>query len=90
MSKEQDQIWRDKKGVPITFEDCKDAVHAAISVMEKEVASSAVMKKSDAVYFTHKRHIEVLEVVRDKFDMLHKKTKKIQRKTVKKRQRMIH
>ncbi|MCK4384680.1 MAG: hypothetical protein KAW52_00310 [candidate division Zixibacteria bacterium] len=85
MSKEQDKTWRDKKGKPITFLDCKHAVHQAISVMEKEVVSSSVMKKSDSMYFTYKRHIDVLEVVREKFDMLHKATKKAQRKTVKKR-----
>lgn len=90
MSNNANAPWLDKKGQPITFKDCKDAVHQAISVMEKEIASSGVMKKSDAMYFTYKRHIAVLEVVREKFDMLHKKTKKIQRKTVKKRQRMIH
>ena len=85
MSKEQDKIWRDKKGRPITFKDCRDAVHNAISVMEKELATSSVMQKSDAMYFTYKRQIEVLEVVREKFDMLHKVSKKAQRKTVKKR-----
>ena len=85
MSKEQDKIWRDKKGNPITFKDCKDAVHQAISAMEKEIASSSTMKKSDSMYFTYKHQIEVLEVVREKFDMLHKVSKKAQRKTVRKR-----
>ncbi len=58
--------------------------------MEKEVASSSTMKKSDAMYFTYKRYIDILEVVREKFDMLHKQTKKAEQKTVKKRKRMIH
>jgi len=90
MSKDPNAPWVDKHGKLISFGDCKDAVHAAISVMEKETATSSVMKKSDAMYFTYRRHIDVLEVVRDKFDMLHKQTKKVQRKTVKKRKRMIH
>jgi len=90
MSKDPNAPWVDKKGQPITFKDCKDAIHQAISAMEKEVVASGVMKKSDAMYFTYKRHIAVLEVVREKFDMLNKQTKKVQRKTVKKRQRMIH
>ncbi len=90
MSKEQDGAWKDKKGRIITFKDCRDAVHHAISTMEKEVASSSTMKKSDAMYFTYKRYIDILEVVREKFDMLHKQTKKAEQKTVKKRKRMIH
>ena len=86
MSKEQDKVWRDKKGRPITFKDCKDAVHNAISVMEKELRTNPVMQKNDSMFFTYQRQIGVLEVVREKFDMLHKATKKVQKKTVRKRE----
>jgi len=85
MSKESQKPWLDKKGNPITFLDCKHAVHQGISAMEKEIASSSTMKKSDSMYFTYKHQIEVLEVIREKFDMLHKVTKKAQKKTVRKR-----
>lgn len=90
MSKEQQKPWVDKKGRIVTFKDCRDAVHNAISTMTKEWKTNPAMKKSDALYFTYERYIDILEVVRDKFDMLHKQTKKVQQKTVKKRKRMIH
>lgn len=85
MSKEQDKIWRDKKGRPITFADCKDAVHTAISCMTKALVTNPVIQESQKLSISYERQIGVLEVVRDKFDMLAKQAKKVQRKTIKKR-----
>lgn len=90
MSSERDKPWVDKKGQTITFKDCKDAVHQAISCMTKEFASNKVLKDSQAMSIAYQRNIDVLEVVREKFDMLDKHTKKVQRKTVKKRKKLIH
>ena len=90
MSKEQQKPWVDKRGRVITFKDCKDAVHQAISCMTKVLAESGVFKASQSMSISYQRDIDVLEVVREKFDMLHKQTKKVQRKTVKKRKKLIH
>lgn len=90
MSKEQEKPWIDSKGQPISFKDCKDAAHHAISVMEKELRTSGTMQKSDSMYFFYQRQIRVMEVMREKFDMLHKHAQKVQRKTVKKRKKLIH
>ncbi len=90
MSKNANAPWVDKKGRIVTFKDCKDSVHAAISTMTKEWKTNPAMKVSDSMYFTYERYIDILEVIREKFDTLDKKTKKVERKTVKKRKRMIH
>lgn len=90
MSNEANKPWVDKKGRPITFKDCKDAVHNAISAMTKEFATNKVIQDSQVMSISYERDIGVLEVIREKFDMLHKQTKKVQRKTVKKRQKLIH
>lgn len=91
MSKEnQNKPWVDKKGRIISFKDCKDACHNAISVMTKELATNKVIRESQKLSIAYERDICVLEVCRDKFDMLHKHTKKVQRKTVKKRKKLIH
>lgn len=90
MSNEKNKPWRDKKGGIITFKDCKDAVHQAISCMNKVLAEDGPIKKSQSLSISYQRDIDVLEVVREKFDMLHKATQKVQRKTVKKRKKLIH
>ena len=90
MSKEQDKVWRDKKGRPITFKDCKDAVHEAISSMSKTLAEDGPIRNSQNLSIAYQHHIDVLEVVREKFDMLHKATKKAQKKTVRQRKKLIH
>ena len=91
MSKENPNApWIDKKGRPITWNDCKNAVHHAISTMLKEWKTNPAMKTSDSLHFTYERYIGILEVMREKFDLLDKQTKKVERKTVKKRKRMIH
>jgi len=90
MASERDKPWVDEKGELVKFEDCKNAAHHAISVMEKELKTSGTIQKSDSMYFFYERQIRVMKVMRDKFDMLHKMQKKVQRKTVKKRKKLIH
>lgn len=90
MSKNPNAPWVDKKGKVVTFNDCKIAVHEAISSMSKTLAEDGPIKNSQNLSIAYQRHVDVLEVVREKFDLLDKQTKKVQRKTVKKRKRMIH
>ena len=88
--KDPNAPWVDKNGKPITFGDCKSAVHEAISSMSKTLAEDGPIRNSQSLSITYQRHVDVLEVVREKFDLLDKQTKKVERKTVKKRKRMIH
>lgn len=90
MSKDANAPWVDKKGKLVTFEDCRDACRTAVSIMEKELKTNPVIRDSQNLSINYDRDICVMEVVRDKFDMMHKQTKKVERKTVKKRKRMIH
>lgn len=89
MSEEKNKPWRDEKGELVSFEDCKTAAHCAISVMEKEIKRSSVMQKSDQMYLFYERQIRIMRLLKEKFDLLAKHAKKVQRKTVKKRQKKI-
>jgi hypothetical protein len=82
MATEREKPRVDKKGQIVTFKDCKNAVHEAISSMSKTLAEDGPIKNSQTLSIVYQRHIDVLEVVREKFDMLHKVSKKAQRKTV--------
>lgn len=90
MTNESQRPWVDKKGRPISFKDCKDAVHQAISCMTKALAEGGAIKSSQSMSISFQRDIDVLEVVREKFDLLHKHSQKVQKKTVKKRKKLIH
>ena len=90
MSNERNKPWLTKKGEPVTFNDCKNAVHSAISCMTKELKTNKVIYDSQSLAIKYDHQIRVLEVIKEKFDLLDKQTKKVQRKTVKKRKKMIH
>jgi len=93
MSNEKEKPWVDKKGIPVSFKDCKNACHHAISVMLKEFKTNPVLHKSDKIgpeYLYYERQINVMEVMKEKFEMLHRHAQKAQRTTVKKRQKRVH
>jgi len=93
MSDEKNKPWVDKKGMPVSFKDCSDACHHAISVMLKEFKTNPVLSESDKLgvkYLYYERQINVMEVMKEKFEMMHRHAQKVQRKTVKKRQKLIH
>lgn len=83
--KDKSEKWKTQDGFAISIQDCIDSLFRAISVISKEIAYNNQIKDNPRMKKEYKKSIEILTVIKDKYQMAGLMAQQVKQVPVKKR-----